>query len=122
MPAEKATSPDGDYLKDEEEGATIIGDSLDIAVNGSINVDAGKEKGDRTGLETPSPLFSSEDQPKDIETGEAQPHTTSDEEISPADPNVVDFNGPNDPTIAVNWALSKKWSTVAILSLLTLVT
>ena len=57
---------------------------------------------------------------KDIEKGGfIQPQTGHD---SDADPNIVDFNGPDDPSLAVNWQSSRKWSMVTALSLYTLLT
>ncbi|KAI2476061.1 AraJ Arabinose efflux permease [Pyrenophora tritici-repentis] len=35
------------------------------------------------------------------------------------DPNIVDFDGPNDPEDPMNWKASKKWSMVAIVSAIT---
>ncbi|KAG9380503.1 AraJ Arabinose efflux permease [Pyrenophora tritici-repentis] len=35
------------------------------------------------------------------------------------DPNIVDFDGPNDPEDPINWKASKKWSMVAIVSAIT---
>jgi hypothetical protein len=48
---------------------------------------------------------------------ESQPETSE-----PVDPNIVDFDGPDDPLLAVNWPASKKWRTVALLSALTFIT
>ena len=38
------------------------------------------------------------------------------------DPNVVDWDGPDDPENPMNWSDKKKWLNIATLSVLTLVT
>ena len=38
------------------------------------------------------------------------------------DPNIVDWDGPDDPQNPKNWPDSKKWLNVAVLSLLTIIT
>ena len=38
------------------------------------------------------------------------------------DPNVVSWDGPDDPTNPMNWTMRKKWSNVAVLSILTIIT
>lgn len=40
----------------------------------------------------------------------------------PQGPNIVDWEGPDDPENPYNWSARKKWSNVAILSFLTLLT
>ena len=38
------------------------------------------------------------------------------------DPNIVDWDGPDDPENPVNWSLKKKMATTVIISTITLVT
>lgn len=38
------------------------------------------------------------------------------------DPNIVSWDGPDDPTNPMNWTMRKKWSNVAVLSILTIIT
>lgn len=38
------------------------------------------------------------------------------------DPNIVDWDGPDDPNNPQNWSAKKKWATVAALGLVTLIT
>jgi hypothetical protein len=38
------------------------------------------------------------------------------------DPNVVDFDGDDDPECALNWSLKKKWTMGGLLSAMTFVT
>lgn len=45
---------------------------------------------------------------------------TADDEIR--DPNVVSWDGPNDPENPMNWTDRKKWTSIAVLSVMTLIT
>ena len=47
---------------------------------------------------------------------------TTAEEQEPHDPNIVDWDGPDDPANPVNWSMAAKWSNIAVLSALTLLT
>jgi hypothetical protein len=38
------------------------------------------------------------------------------------DPNIVDFNGPDDPEKAVNWSPKNKYSMLALISVMTFIT
>ncbi|KAF1998002.1 MFS general substrate transporter [Amniculicola lignicola CBS 123094] len=38
------------------------------------------------------------------------------------DPNIVDWDGPDDPQNPMNWPAKKKWGVIAVLSLVTLIT
>lgn len=40
----------------------------------------------------------------------------------PQDPNIVDWDGPNDPYKAINWPEKRKWANVAIISSITFLT
>ncbi len=44
---------------------------------------------------------------------------TSEEE---SDPNIVTWDGPNDPMNPMNWTDRKKWMNIAVLSIMTVVT
>ena len=50
----------------------------------------------------------------DLEKG---PHVSEKE-----DPNIVDFNGPDDPEKAVNWSAKRKYSMLALISVMTFIT
>jgi hypothetical protein len=61
----------------------------------------------------------------------AQAHDTAREELNgdaaskkeeEKDPNVVDFDGDDDPECALNWTTKKKWTMGALLSAMTFVT
>lgn len=53
----------------------------------------------------------------DIEAGPNKEEPTAE-----TDPNLVDWDGPDDPENPMNWSDKKKWLNVATLSILTLVT
>jgi len=60
----------------------------------------------------------------DIEKG-ATIGTTEDvlpKETIPRDPNIVDWDGPDDPEKAVNWTTKRKWTNIAIISSITFLT
>ena len=42
--------------------------------------------------------------------------------VNDADPNMVDWDGPNDPENPMNWPESRKWIAVATVSVMSLVT
>ncbi|KAL6709587.1 hypothetical protein ACN47E_001522 [Coniothyrium glycines] len=66
--------------------------------------------------------FSSE---KDTEKGFAPGsiNSTDEQEDEPEhDPNIVDFDGPDDPENPMNWKASKKWGMVALISAITFLT
>ena len=58
---------------------------------------------------------------RDVEKGGAL-ETSEEKEEQPHDPNIVDWEGPDDPANPQNWTAGKKWSNIAILSFLTLLT
>lgn len=39
-----------------------------------------------------------------------------------SNPNIVDWDGPNDPTNALNWTSKKKWANAGLLSVMTFIT
>ena len=57
---------------------------------------------------------------KDVEKGHSA-HTGS-EEIEPIDPNIVDWDGADDPANPLNWKRKQKWSIIAVLSAMTFIT
>lgn len=44
------------------------------------------------------------------------------DEYEHRDPNIVDWDGPDDPQNPQNWPMKKRWGNVAVLSLLTILT
>jgi hypothetical protein len=61
---------------------------------------------------------------KDIEKGAEAGSVSSiqDPEEAVIDPNIVDFDGPNDPENPMNWKASKKWGMVMLISAITFLT
>ncbi len=51
----------------------------------------------------------------DVDDAQVQP-------TDPVDPNVVDWDGPNDSENPVNWTAGKKWSNIAIMAAITFLT
>lgn len=62
---------------------------------------------------------------KDVEKDAGSPSLTSTHNLgeeSPSDPNIIDFDGPDDPDNPMNWHSSKKWGMVALISAITFLT
>jgi hypothetical protein len=47
---------------------------------------------------------------------------TAEPEVEARDPNVVDWDGPDDPNNPQNWPAKKKWGIIAALGAITLIT
>ncbi|KAK4211895.1 transporter-like protein 3 [Rhypophila decipiens] len=65
------------------------------------------------------------DQVSDAEKGfgtDKKETINEEEERARDDPNVVTWDGPEDPENPMNWPMKKKWMNIAVLSVLTLVT
>ncbi|KAM7221796.1 transporter C1529.01-like protein 3 [Rhypophila decipiens] len=65
------------------------------------------------------------DQVSDTEKGfgtDKKETINEEEERARDDPNVVTWDGPEDPENPMNWPMKKKWMNIAVLSVLTLVT
>jgi len=45
-----------------------------------------------------------------------------DDDEEKRDPNLVSWDGPNDPENPMNWPDKKKWANIAVLSIMTVVT
>jgi multidrug resistance protein len=65
---------------------------------------------------TPDPTGSGTDLEENRATAEKQ------ESAEETDPNVIGWDGPNDPLNPMNWPDNKKWLNVAVLSVLTIIT
>ncbi|KAJ4384489.1 hypothetical protein N0V86_000088 [Didymella sp. IMI 355093] len=60
---------------------------------------------------------------KDVEKGVSPAlSSVSGEEDEEIDPNIVDFDGPDDPHNPLNWGFTKKWGTVLLISAITFLT
>ncbi|MCJ1471760.1 hypothetical protein MMC13_000400 [Lambiella insularis] len=71
--------------------------------------------------ESLAPTTVEEQSSKDIEKAELGKDANK-ELAEPKDPNIVDWDGPNDPAKAVNWSKKKKWGTITCLSAMTFIT
>ncbi|MCJ1288864.1 hypothetical protein MMC34_000395 [Xylographa carneopallida] len=58
---------------------------------------------------------------RDIEKVELE-NGTPKQQVETKDPNIVDWDGPDDPMKAVNWPKKKKWGTIGCLSAMTFIT
>lgn len=56
---------------------------------------------------------------QDVEAGPEHGESTVEDE---KDPNVVDWDGPNDQANPMNWSDNQKWLNIVILSVMTMVT
>lgn len=61
---------------------------------------------------------------KDLEKGtdNASLSSADSSESAELDPNVVDFDGPDDPENPLNWSYNKKWGMVSLVSAITFLT
>jgi hypothetical protein len=61
---------------------------------------------------------------RDAEKGEDNGSVSSVDEPEEIehDPNIVDFNGPDDPDNPLNWKQKKKWGMVSLISAITFLT
>jgi multidrug resistance protein len=64
---------------------------------------------------------SSNSNDRDVEKGESQKATPSTVK-EPVDPNIVDWDGDDDPEKPINWPNKKKWRNIFVVSALTLLT
>lgn len=70
---------------------------------------------------------SAADTDKDVEKGRTYPSGQGEdgprkEETTASDPNIVDWDGPEDPYNPLNWKSSLKWGSVATISSITFIT
>lgn len=77
-----------------------------------------EKKGDRRSSTSSSSSHNAGSNEVDVEKGPME--ATTEEAEEPRDPNIVDWEGPEDPENPYNWPAKKKWANIAILSLLTL--
>jgi hypothetical protein len=62
------------------------------------------------------------DSDRALSTRDGDEKATAAEIDADLDPNVVDWDGTNDPENPQNWPEKKKWTVVAVMSVMTLVT
>jgi hypothetical protein len=58
----------------------------------------------------------------DVEPGPSPTAPSSDDRKSTKHPNLVTFDGPNDPTNPKNWSFKRRWAATALVSLITFMT
>lgn len=66
--------------------------------------------------------FSAHTSDMDIESGGQSKTLQPDSVLQDTDPNIVDWDGDDDPSKAVNWSPRKKWINITLLATLTLLT
>ncbi|OTA59264.1 MFS general substrate transporter [Hypoxylon sp. EC38] len=80
------------------------------------------EKTEKDSVAPPTPDMDSStvgpESEQDVEAGPDNRELNADEK----DPNVVDWDGPNDPENPMNWSDTNKWLNIGILSIMTIVT
>ncbi|KAK4898902.1 hypothetical protein LTR27_003633 [Elasticomyces elasticus] len=116
----------GGDLNEKEQLAFQEGHDADIPSNAGVESDAEAAAARRKEynvepekdkeLSSPSSINEPEG---DVE--KAQPTTTA-EEQEPLDPNIVEFDGPDDPENPLNFTPTVKWVNITVLSALTLLT
>jgi hypothetical protein len=99
IPSNAGVVTEQDPLRKETSADSEKQEARDHSTNSSENGDRDLEKG--------PPVEAVAEEPKEDE---------------PRDPNIVDWEGPDDPEKPMNWSVAKKWSNIAILSFLTLLT
>lgn len=65
------------------------------------------------------------EQPVDLEAGKgvsSVEKSETEEKVEPVDPNIVDWDGPDDPKNPVNWSERFKWGNIAVLASITFLT
>ncbi|KAK4546145.1 hypothetical protein LTR36_002282 [Oleoguttula mirabilis] len=110
----------GGDLPENERLAYEEGHDADIPSNLGVVTAADDDRLDKEASIDPEKNVSSN---ASIELGDPEkgpPTTTVEQEVH--DPNVVDWDGPDDPANPLNWSPGKKWANIGVLSLLTLLT
>lgn len=73
-----------------------------------------------------SPTMTEQRKSHDLESGrQSMPAGKTDPEFSSdevVDPNVVSWDGPNDPANPINWSSGSKWGNIAVISAITFIT
>jgi hypothetical protein len=62
------------------------------------------------------------DAERDLENSNSVPSQEIKAENDAKDPNIVDWDGPDDPASPLNWTGKKKWTNGALLATMTLIT
>ena len=106
--------------KESEESATLEGHDVDIPVEEKPNTATNNSA---TVQSPPSLLGSDDTRVKDEEQAVANTEIRLEtEQAGDTDPNIVSWDGPDDPENPVNWKESLKWANVAAVSTVTFIT
>jgi hypothetical protein len=106
--------------------AAAEGHDADIPTNmGSIHQVPGHASARPASIDKKAEMSSAME--KDVEKSASPCSISSTDEPEPGeeverDPNVIDFDGPNDPENPMNWKASKKWGMVVLISAITFLT
>jgi len=76
---------------------------------------------------SPSPATTDHEKLRDAEKGSTSAHEKEGEhiqtqDVKALDPNIVDWDGPNDPENPLNWSSGLKWGIVATIASITFIT
>ena len=127
-PAPGPTNDDPE--KQREELAMLEGHDADIPTEEEpVRVDEGPKAQERAVARehSLSPANTDNEKIGDEEEGRRSPSDEHAEKVSegpsdPLDPNVVDWDGPDDPYNPMNWGSGIKWGAVATISAITFIT
>ncbi|KAK4561157.1 hypothetical protein LTR86_005112 [Recurvomyces mirabilis] len=114
----------GGDLPEKEQLAVQEGHDADIRSNAGVVRDASAPRSKDSHAEFEkdherSSTSSVNEPERDLEKTGVE---ATEQEQEPLDPNIVDWDGPDDPANPYNWSLTKKWSNIFVLSALTLLT
>jgi len=135
MTTPEAAMPKSGHHEEEVEKrrielAMLEGHDADIPTEEQpIEVDDGfTAQGSSTARQSsPSPATTDHEKLRDEEKGKTSAHDqngehTEKQEVKALDPNIVDWDGPNDPENPLNWSSGLKWGIVATVSSITFIT
>lgn len=113
----------GGDLPEREQLAAAEGHDGDIPSNeGVVRDHDAEEAAEKTSGENDKATSSNAsdmERHSDLEKG---PGTSAEEEEAERDPNIVDWDGPDDPANPINWTATRKWTNIGVISAMTLLT
>ncbi|KAK8152891.1 MFS multidrug transporter-like protein [Phyllosticta citrichinensis] len=110
--------------------ADEVEDSDDTVVTRQTTSSSSSTDKDRAGTDTEKPAEEHEAVPevrdgipdeRDVELGPDPPLEKAATSRSQKDPNLVTFNGPDDPAIPKNWSMKRRWAATLIVSSFTFI-
>ncbi|KAL8791737.1 MAG: hypothetical protein Q9195_005675 [Heterodermia aff. obscurata] len=118
IPQPITTAPDAAY-KERDELAMLEGHDADIPVEEKPSTATNNSTTDQS----PPSLESDDTRIKDEEQAVANTETKLEtEDVGDIDPNIVSWDGPDDPENPINWKESLKWANVVAVSFITFIT